>query len=173
MSHEAKAVANYFLDIAEESGVKLDPMKIQKLIFYAHGWNLALRDEPLISESLEAWQYGPVVPSVYHEFKHCGRKGIGGRAADYDPSTGEITEFEIGGDDADFVKKLLKKIWEVYGDLSGIQLSKMTHESNGAWDRTWNEMGGNRFKSVSIDNEFIKDEFSQRIKKKNETSERK
>jgi len=44
-------------------------MKLQKLVYYAHGWHLALNNEPLIDEQVECWQYGPVISSLFHEFK--------------------------------------------------------------------------------------------------------
>src|SRR5262245_29920187 len=75
-TYSALAVANYFLDLAKAKGLALDPMKLQKMIFFAHGWSLALYDEKLIDEPIQAWQYGPVVQSVYHEFKSFGAARI-------------------------------------------------------------------------------------------------
>ena len=42
-------------------------VKLQKMVFCAHGWHLALRDKPLICEKVEAWQSGPMYPSIYHK----------------------------------------------------------------------------------------------------------
>ena len=44
-------------------------MKMQKLVYLAHGWHLAIHDRPLISENFEAWPYGPVEEDLYHIFK--------------------------------------------------------------------------------------------------------
>ena len=57
--YSAKAVANYFLARAKESGETLSPMKLQKLIYFAHGWHLAVFDAPLLDEEVQAWDYGP------------------------------------------------------------------------------------------------------------------
>jgi len=70
--YRSMAVANWFIDHVRN----LTPLKLQKLIYYAHGWHLALRDQPLIDELIEAWEYGPVVPNVYHEFKEFGNQPI-------------------------------------------------------------------------------------------------
>ena len=55
--YNALVVANYFIDKAKAEGVSLTPMKLQKLIYMAHGWHLALYDKPLIDEQFQAWDY--------------------------------------------------------------------------------------------------------------------
>jgi uncharacterized phage-associated protein len=71
--YSSKAVANTFLDIAKANNVAdISPMKLQKLIYYAHAWHLAFLGQPLIKEEVQAWKFGPVIPDVYFEFKECG-----------------------------------------------------------------------------------------------------
>ena len=62
-------IANYFLWRAWEEGVEVTPLKLIKLVYIAYGWNLVLnKDRPkLFEERIEAWKYGPVIPSVYHD----------------------------------------------------------------------------------------------------------
>ena len=55
--YNAIAVANYFIDKAKADGVPLTHMKLQKLIYFAHGWHLALYGEPLIDEEIQAWEF--------------------------------------------------------------------------------------------------------------------
>ena len=83
MEYSAKAIANYFLELAAKHGEKVTPLKIQKLVYIAHGWHLALYEKPLVyDEFAEAWEYGPVFPSIYHEFKHFGGAPIAEPATD-------------------------------------------------------------------------------------------
>jgi uncharacterized phage-associated protein len=51
-------------------------MKLIKTVFIAHGFYLASKDKPLVNEFVQAWKYGPVIDSVYHEFKGLGHKPI-------------------------------------------------------------------------------------------------
>ena len=158
MAYSSKAVANYFLDLAKESDSSLTPMKLQKLIYFAHGWSLAIYDEPLISETIEAWRYGPVVPTIYHEFKDCGSGSI----------TDFATEIELVGDDGlefctpqitkddEKTKALLNKVWEIYGKYSGVALSNLTHKPETPWDKVWNV---NTPKGTDIPQNFIKEYF--------------
>src|SRR5882762_236012 len=82
MAYDPKSIANVFLALAEAEGKHLTPLQLIKLVYIAHGWYLALTQKPLISEQAEAWQYGPVIPSLYQEFKGFGNSFIKRRAGE-------------------------------------------------------------------------------------------
>jgi uncharacterized phage-associated protein len=160
-TYSALAVANYFLDLAKAKGSSLDPMKLQKMIFFAHGWSLALYDgEKLIDEPIQAWQYGPVVQSVYHEFKSFGGSRIDSLATDIDMASGEVITPRIPLSDEKRVA-LLNKIWDIYGNYSGLQLSHLTHLPGSAWSKTRAENPDVRF--AVIKDELIKEEFDAKL----------
>ena len=51
----------------------VDNLKLQKLLYYSQAVHLVLHDkQPLFSEDIEAWDYGPVVPPVYQKYKQYG-----------------------------------------------------------------------------------------------------
>ena len=63
-------VADYFLvQQDEDAGDLISNMKLQKLLYYAQGYFLAIANEPLFHERIYAWTHGPVVPKVYHKYK--------------------------------------------------------------------------------------------------------
>lgn len=159
MAYSAKAVANSFLDIAESQNKKLTLMKLQKLVYFAHGWHLAIADKPLIDERVEAWKYGPVIPSIYHEFKAFGNTPITLRATHFDPENLRLIEATIPKED-NFTESLINKIWVVYGKLSAIQLSNMTHLPDTPWTKTW---GDGAPKGTDMDDNLIKEYFSSKI----------
>jgi len=161
-SYSPLAVANYFLDLAKSKN-GIDPMKLQKLIYFAHGWNLALYHKPLINEDVQAWEYGPVVQSVYHEFKKFGSDRISELATDFDYDKNELFTPRIPLTDQGTVA-LLNKIWEIYGDYSGIQLSHLTHAPDSAWSKARDAKPGQKF--VGIDDKAIEQDFLSKIAKK-------
>lgn len=130
------AVANFFIEKAKSRrGRRVDPMKLQKLLYFAHGWHLAVTGKPLLDEPVEAWQYGPVVSSIYHEFKAHGRDPISEPAMCLDPETFDYYAPRIP-EEALETRAVLERVWKVYGEFSGPQLSTMTHSSDGPWAKT-------------------------------------
>ncbi|MBC5794575.1 MAG: Panacea domain-containing protein [Sphaerospermopsis kisseleviana] len=109
-------VAKYFLSQADEdAGDLISNLKLQKLLYYAQGFHLALYNEPLFPEPVEAWIHGPVVPEVYHEYKNFGSSAI--------PIPEDI-DFSIYDEKT---VDLLDEVYSVYGQFSAWKLRNMTH----------------------------------------------
>ncbi len=123
MTYDARQVANWFITRAAKDGRTLSIMSLLKLTYIAHGWHLEMQAEPLIADEIQAWQYGPVIPSVYNEFR--GQKLAVTKIADSKPDWSDI-------DQAD--ETLLEQIWTIYGKVSPFKLSEITHVSGGPWD---------------------------------------
>ncbi len=113
---------------AQGEGEAITPLKLQKLIYFAHGWHLAVQGKPLIKEGVKAWPYGPVIPSIYDEYKSYGGQAI--------PTIEVDNIIEEGLLNDTITVKLLDKVWEEYGKLGAFQLSNMTHESDTPWQKT-------------------------------------
>lgn len=149
MKHDARAVANRLLDLAEEDGNLLTPMQVLKLVYFCHAWMLAIRDRPLIEQPIEAWQYGPVVRDVYQSFKK--------HRHDYITSKARVPNATFDADEDDIIEQVYRK----YGYLSGIRLSQLAHAPGSPWERVWE---ANRQNSI-IPVGMIKDYYSQKIDK--------
>lgn len=147
-------IANYFLWRAWQENIDITPMKLIKLVYIAYGWNLVINENKLFDEEIVAWKYGPVIPSLYHEFKRFGASAItkNDYAANFDIETGELKEVPvIASDDKDTVN-ILDATWFNYKDRSGTDLSRITHDPGSAWFKAYYEKGDN---SV-LDDEDIK-----------------
>jgi uncharacterized phage-associated protein len=149
--HNPKSIANFFLDLAASKGISLTPMKLQKLVYYAHGWFAGYTGQPLINESVEAWQYGPVIPSLYHEFKGYGSGPVKRKATDLATDSDEFEIREVPPPQDAGIRSFLEKIWASYGGYSAVQLSEMTHAADGPWDITWKECAGMRGTDIPFD----------------------
>jgi len=152
--YDARAVANYFLNKAWDEDRNLTPMQVLKLVYIAHGWTLAIMDNPLIRDPVQAREYGPVIRSVYDSFKRFGGKEITELATAYYPKSQKIAV--VKSDFIRFERDILDKTWEIYGNLEGFQLSGLTHREGTPWQKVWE----NRTTSnARIPNELIRDHY--------------
>ncbi|MBR1437890.1 MAG: SocA family protein [Synergistaceae bacterium] len=113
-------IADFFLSKSD-----LSPKKLQKLLYYAYCWVLALLNEnpnhihvKLFHERIEAWVHGPVIPSVYKFYKSYGADNIP-HIDNFDTS---IFPYEV--------LDILNQVWDVYGQFSGNQLETISHKQS-------------------------------------------
>jgi uncharacterized phage-associated protein len=142
MNYDPRAIANEFLDLAAAEGKTVDPMKLQKLVYYAYGWGLVTIGEPLFSEGVQAWKFGPVIPSVYYEFRAYGNNAITDRARDV--ISEPLRLVALPGEEActESVRRLLKRVWDVYKKYSAVQLSNATHQPGTPWHQVYDKHHG-------------------------------
>ncbi|BDI29436.1 hypothetical protein CCAX7_14870 [Capsulimonas corticalis] len=161
MAYETEAVANYILELANIENKPISPMKLHKLLYFAHGWHLAITGQPLLDESIEAWNYGPVVHTIYQEFKEFGNSPITTFATVF--KKGSRTGFEVAklpeGAEYELARKILKRVWDVYKDYTALQLSSMTHEKGTPWSQVVGKFKGRVPLRTEIDDTLIKEYF--------------
>jgi uncharacterized phage-associated protein len=58
--------------LCELRGWSVSNLELQKILYLAHMYYLGRHGGPLIREEFEAWDYGPVVPELYHHVKGFG-----------------------------------------------------------------------------------------------------
>ena len=135
MPHDARAVANLLLDLADVHGLRLTHMAVHKIAYFAHGWHLVAKGHPLIAQPFEAWKYGPILRPVWNEFKDAKDKPILSRASLMDVETGEllIAASDFDAEERGFVGHIL----QAYGRFPATRLSDMTHRRGGAWEKVW------------------------------------
>ncbi len=139
MNYSPGAIANYFLTKAWNKSHGLTPVHLQKLMYFANGWYMAFSNEdsvmPLINEPFQAWEYGPVCGSVYHEFKGFGINPITKNylMRELEIST-DLLDVEIKTNtipsNSEEVITLLDNVWERYAAFTAPQLSTMTHSED-------------------------------------------
>lgn len=110
-------VARYFIARSYEDGIEADMtnMKVQKLLYYSQSLHLALFDEPLFDEEIQAWRYGPVCPPAYRFY------------SEFEAQQLPIPSPEFLSQILHEQKKLLAEVWEYFGGYHAYRLSGMTH----------------------------------------------
>lgn len=124
MAYKVLDIANKLLAKAENvcGGDLMSNMKLQKMLYYEQGYHLAVFKTPLFEEDIEAWMYGPVVPSVYEHFRQYGSGGI-------EPEVKE--EIRLSEEEED----LFNEVFDAYVDFSAYGLMRKTHEE-APWRKT-------------------------------------
>ncbi len=148
----AEIVSNEFILRAQEDKIILSPMKLQKLLFFLYGRHLADTGEKLFNEPFAVWKYGPVVESVYYEFKCFGSDNITDFARDargdaYFPSRNSGTNERF------FIS--FNKTWERYKNCMANYLVFLTHQQGTPWYRA------DRENKSHIPNEYISQYFGE------------
>lgn len=147
--YDALTIADEILKIAKSKGKALTPMQVTKLAYIAHGWALAILKRDLFRNRIEAWQYGPVIPDIYHATKHYGRNPIP-MAMVGDPAASAV--------DAE-TRAFLEDVFNKYGHLDGISLSYLTHQSGTPWDQVY-KPGVRR---IEIPDSLIKQHYDEML----------
>lgn len=146
----AAQVAKVLLELAElDMDVDQEPMtnmRLQKLLYYVQGWSLARRNERAFAERLQAWEHGPVVPSLYKRLKDLGKNPI---PAD------RLNEPDIDPD----LRAFVASVWEDYRIDSAITLRHRTHEES-PWKDAWAKRRQSDFCQEEITEEALRAFFS-------------
>jgi uncharacterized phage-associated protein len=145
------AVANAILDEAGRQGKTLTIMQLLKLVYIAHGWSLALLDAPLTNQEPEAWQHGPVYPSIYREFRRFGSQPILSKA------NGPFG-MSLDADLAEQQRSVIQSVVQNYGDMHAFALSRITHEADTPWSKVYKDGIGS---SDQIPDAMIADHYKK------------
>lgn len=120
-SDELHNIASYFLyKAARDEEELMSNLKLQKLVYYAQGLHLILYGDSLFPDKIKAWEHGPVVPQLYHEYKSHGSRGI--------PKEESFRVKNIKKS----IRAFLDEIYTVFGQFSALRLREITH-SDECW----------------------------------------
>lgn len=71
-------VARYIINYSNQKEYGISNLRLQKLLYFVQAYYLAFTEvgNPCFNDEIEAWDFGPVVPRVYQEFKRFGSGNI-------------------------------------------------------------------------------------------------
>jgi uncharacterized phage-associated protein len=109
-------ITRFYLDKDKAS---ISNLKLQKLLYFVQGEAIKQHGICAFEEEIEAWDYGPVVRSVYDRFKVFGAGPIN---RDYDTPT-------ITGD----IKIVIDTVIDKYANASAWRMVQETHKPDTPW----------------------------------------
>jgi uncharacterized phage-associated protein len=121
----ANEIASVFIELASKNDENdLTNLKLQKLLYFAQTEYYLKNNKPLFIDSIEAWEFGPVVPNVYHKYKSCGAFPIT-----------VFDNWEKANGLAKEVISFIETIWQKWGKYSASYLVELTHKNNSPWSK--------------------------------------
>ena len=149
LPYDSRQIANELITIANQHDQSMSIMRLLKLSYMAHGWTLAIVDEPLVNDYVQAWRYGPVIPSIYYAFRPHGVYGL--------QKIRMVKEQIIDDKTCD----LMNAVYKMYLNLSDGQLSQLTHIRGGPWHKTYRpgKLG------IVIPNGLISEHFKDKLER--------
>ena len=118
--HSASDVARYILTYCRKLGRKLDNLHLQKILYFVWADYYTKTKQRLFLDRIEAWHYGPVVPSVYRQYSHYVASYIN-----------MFDEIELRDAHIDFINGSIKKYSAIHVSI----LIKMSHEDGTPWSK--------------------------------------
>ena len=118
MSYKVLDVCKYVINYSNQKDYGISNLKLQKILYFVQAYFLI--SEPsrcCFEEKIEAWDFGPVVPKAYREYKQFGSSDI--------PDTGDNINI-ISDED----QKLIRTVIEKFADYSVTDLVSLTHNQS-------------------------------------------
>lgn len=149
----ANLVAERIISLSHEKHNPVSNLKLQKLIYYAQAWYLALHKKALFEADIEAWVHGPVVPAVFRNYKGYKWSSI--------PDSGLHDTHPFSAH--------LEDVWRVYGRFSAYDLERLTH-SEGPWKEARHGLAPDASSNNVITKASMREYYSARLHEKAQNS---
>lgn len=114
MSYSALEIAKYVINHEHDNGREISNLRLQKLLYFVQAKILVETGNPCFEDEMEAWEYGPVVPTVYEVYKRYGSLPISGKQ-----NLSGIIDSEI--------EKYIGEILDYFSNTPTFELVQITH----------------------------------------------
>jgi len=148
-NYRPEAIANEFLRRRSDDTWPSQVI-LHKLTYLAHGWNLAINNEPLVVDRPEAWDGGPVFRRIWDHIKKYGYRGK--NCALINPETDEEYAVQLTAEEA----AVVDHVWRKYGHMTPRELSDMTHEPGTPWSNAYLKRRNEVISNIDIKKHYVR-----------------
>ncbi|THA54569.1 DUF4065 domain-containing protein [Lactococcus lactis] len=128
---ESMDIADYFVISSVNQDIEINNLKLQKLLYYFYAMNLVNGNGTPFREKFEKWQYGPVLPSVYHSYKQFGGFNISEvpKHFRFNSQTDNFESYQFNINDLpEDMRNLIDNFVRSLSKFSPFELVERTHE---------------------------------------------
>lgn len=134
MKLSATILCNNILKRAFDEKIPINPMKLQRLLYYVcRNYTKQVGCSP-VNESFEVWRCGPVLVSVQNQFEDFGSKPIKKYARDAMGTAYVVDESKIP-----ILASILDIVWGKYKMMSAMELARIAYGDGSGWYRAFQE----------------------------------
>jgi uncharacterized phage-associated protein len=156
--YEARKICNFLIARSDTHKFELTNLRVNKLLYFIHGWGLTSRRDGLVRNHFLAWKHGPVIRPVFDTFNVYGRGKITEPAQYLDYLSGQkkpVSYDDIAPTDAD----IILRVFASYDRFTTGQLRDMSHEPGGPWDIVYSAWAKDNGLNQRIPNDLIRTHF--------------
>ena len=124
MTYHVMQVAGAFIDLANRMDSRFTEGRLQKLLYIAQGWHLAITGKCAFEEDFVAREQGPVLPEIDLEFALRGSF----------PFTEEDAS-DAALDDDDLISQVILRVWDYYGEAAEAEVDDIATHTLSPWAR--------------------------------------
>lgn len=135
-------ICKYIINYSNKKGYGVSCLKLQKLLYFIQGYFIIIKDEPCFHEKIEAWDFGPVVPLAYQEYKQYASTDI--------PSINFQNDL-ISKED----KTLMANMIDIFANHTATDLVAITHKQE-PWKNVYSKYQTNEITTDSLKKYFTK-----------------
>lgn len=129
-------ICRFIINYCNEKDYNLSNLKLQKILYFIQAYFVSNTDdkEPCFHEKIEAWDFGPVVPVAYHEYKQFGSTNIPKVTSYIEYDANDFWESKVVTyDDAVIEQKdktIIEKLVDKFANYSTTTLVNVTHRQS-------------------------------------------
>jgi uncharacterized phage-associated protein len=164
VARDVREVANAALEIGDRFSLSITNLALNKILYFAHGWHLALFEVPLIDSPFEAWEFGPGHPQIYRQLKQFGKQPIKRRLTRIDVETGQDVSMIPNLSSQQY--ETIERVLIFYGKYSVSRLVQISHEPGAPWDQIWEGSGGKGNPGMIIPDAITKEYYASKLSRR-------
>lgn len=152
-------VCRYVINYSNEKNYGISNLKLQKILYFIQAYFLTNTKDnsPCFREKIEAWDFGPVVPEAYHEYKQYGSSDIPTIDSYISFNEGNIWDIIRIDYDKNIIdnkdKKLINEVIDMFAEYTATDLVSLTHNQS-PWIEAYEPHENNEISISSIKEYF-------------------
>ena len=151
-------IYRYVINYSDSKLNGISNLKLQKVLYFIQAYYLVKIGRPCFPDKIEAWNFGPVIPRVYNEFKQYGAMAINyiTRYIEYDKNNLWSAEYKLFNSNiiAKEDKNYIEFVVNMFSKYSATELVELTQNQ-----MPWKEAYSKQDKEITISKiiEYFKD----------------